>query len=103
MDKRKDLWEGALEHFGTEGSAPNGGLAINGGYFIVPGNLNRLYPNLTNRDLFEPIGFSYDSKMLTNGTKLSFPSVYHNDLAFVLEVLQKVEKVKLIYSHIQVL
>ncbi len=47
MDKRKDLWEGALEHFGTEGSAPNGGLAINGGYFIVPGNLNRLYPNLT--------------------------------------------------------
>jgi hypothetical protein len=79
MDKKKDLWEGALKHFASTAS----GLAVNGGYFIVPGNLNRLYPSLTGEDLYEPIGYSYNAKLNSNGTKLSFPSVYHNDLAFV--------------------
>jgi hypothetical protein len=81
LDKGKDLWQGALEHFSS--ASNEGGLAVNGGYFIVPGNLNKLYPNLTENDLFEPIGFSYNNKFNTNGTKLSFPSVYHNDLAYV--------------------
>jgi hypothetical protein len=80
MDRKKDLWEGSLQHFAN---TTTGGLAVNGGYFIVPGNLNRLYPNLTKQDLFEPIGYSYDNKVNNNGTRLSFPSVYHNDLAFV--------------------
>lgn len=79
LDKQLSLWEGALEHFPINVS----GLAVNGGYFIIPGNINYLNPKLSNRQFFEPIGFFYDSSFKDNGTYLSYPSVYEDDLAVI--------------------
>ncbi|CCV02532.1 serine/threonine protein kinase [Armadillidium vulgare iridescent virus] len=79
LSKKTDLWSGALKYFDNS----KNGLAINGGYFIVPGNINYLYPNLTMNDVFEPIGYSYSNRENFNGTKLSFPPTYHDDLGFV--------------------
>lgn len=79
MDKQMDLWEGVAKNFSEKGTA----LAVNCGYFITPGNVNYLAPNLSEKDVFKPIGFYYDASFIENGTVLSFPSPYHEDLAFI--------------------
>jgi hypothetical protein len=78
IKKGIDLWNGSIQSL-TE---PNG-LSINGGYFIVKGNLNKLYPKLTESSLFKPIGYSYVSGSLDNGTILPFPDIYDDDLGVV--------------------
>jgi hypothetical protein len=58
-------------------------ISINCGYFIVPGNLNRFYPHLTNDSIYKPIGYSYIKYNTHNGTYLPFPTPYHDDLYFI--------------------
>lgn len=78
MLQGRDLWSGSLQTM-TE---PNG-LAINGGYFIVSGNINRLYPKLNAGDIFSPIGYAYNRMADINGTKLSIPGVYNKDVGVI--------------------
>lgn len=73
-----DLWSGSLQTL-TE---PNG-LAINGGYFIVSGNINKLYPKLKAKDIFSPIGYAYNKSSTVNGTILSIPNVYNDDVGVI--------------------
>lgn len=79
IDKGVDLWTGAQHHLKTAQQ----GITFNGGYFIVPGNINYLNPQLSREDRLQPIGFSYSNRHYNNGTRLSFPSTYNSDLGVV--------------------
>jgi hypothetical protein len=38
---------------------PNELVEFNGWHFIVPGNINYIYPNLSSSDTYEPIRYNY--------------------------------------------
>lgn len=78
LKKGVDLWNGALTTLVGEN-----GLSINGGYFIVKGNINYLYPKLNESSVLKPIGYSYIAGHSENGTILPFPDVYDEDLGVV--------------------
>ncbi|AHL67517.1 hypothetical protein DH26_gp016 [Chloriridovirus anopheles1] len=78
VKKGIDLWNGSISSLVGEN-----GLSINGGYFIVKGNLNKLYPNLNESSLLKPIGYSYVAGDRENGTVLPFPDIYDDDLGVV--------------------
>jgi hypothetical protein len=79
LKKGDDIWNGSISSF----SQKENGLGINGGYFIVKGNLNKLYPNLKESSLTKPIGYSYIKGSNDNGTILPFPDVYDDDLGVI--------------------
>ena len=60
------------------------GLAVNGGFFIVNGNINNsLTPNLRDKFMY-PIGYFYNKDFTEyNGTTLPFPEAYRKDMAVI--------------------
>lgn len=52
-------------------------ITVNGGYFIVGANINKLTAGIVdNRDGYKPIGFCYDNYRTENGTYLPVPKPY---------------------------
>lgn len=59
-------------------------LSINGGCFIVNGNINNLTRHLISREhLGKPLGYFYSKHNSVNGTWLNYPSVYKNDMGVI--------------------
>lgn len=77
----KSIWAGKNE------LVKNGknGFVVNGGYFIVPQNINMLTDHIIdNTSLQYPIGFSYDKNHLgKSGTYLPIPNAYRKHFGVV--------------------
>jgi hypothetical protein len=78
--EKRDLFEVSIERLRDMKQ----GVSINGGYFIVPGNIsNPLTPGLENFKLF-PIGYFFSKQTPSyNGTKLPIPGAYVESFATI--------------------
>ena len=61
---------------------PNELVEFNGEYFIVPVNINYLYPNLSSSDIYEPIGYTHSFRdcLETTGDFTNYPRIFEKPL-----------------------